>query len=77
MPGHGCDARSSVWVYNNTGRSVFATALFHAMGNVSTFLFPNYGSHYDPRITGPIIAFAAAIVTAVWGPRTLARYRNA
>jgi membrane protease YdiL (CAAX protease family) len=63
-----------VWLYNNTGKSVFATALFHAISNVSTLLFPEY---YDPRITGLITAFAAVIVTVVWGPRTLARYRNA
>jgi membrane protease YdiL (CAAX protease family) len=62
-----------VWLYNNTGKSVFAAALFHAISNVSTLLFPEY---YDPRITGLITAFAAAIVTVVWGPRTLARYRN-
>jgi CAAX protease family protein len=66
-----------VWLYNNTGKSVFAAILFHDISNVSWQLFPNYGSHYDPRITGPIIACAAAIVTVVWGPRTLARYRTA
>jgi membrane protease YdiL (CAAX protease family) len=59
-----------VWLYNNTGKSVFAAALFHAISNVSTLLFPEY---YDPRITGLITALAAAIVTVVWGPRTLAR----
>jgi len=66
-----------VWIYNNTGKSVFAAILYHDINNVSSFLFPNYGSHYDPRITGLITALAAAIVTVVWGPRTLARYRNA
>src|SRR6201999_804260 len=35
-----------VWLYNNTGRSVFAASLFHATSNVSQFSFPNYGSHY-------------------------------
>jgi membrane protease YdiL (CAAX protease family) len=59
-----------VWLYNNTGKSVFAAALFHAISNVSTLLFPEY---YDPRITGLITALAAVIVTVVWGPRTLAR----
>ena len=66
-----------VWLYNNTGKSVFAATLFHASGNVCYFLFPNYGSHYDPRITGLIMTFAAAAVAVVWGPRTLARYRSA
>ena len=65
-----------VWLYNNTGKSVFAAASFHAMSNVSWLLFPIYGSYYDPRITGLITTFAAVIVTVVWGPRTLARYRS-
>jgi membrane protease YdiL (CAAX protease family) len=62
-----------VWLYNNTGKSVLAAAVCHAMVNVSWQLFPNYGSHYDPRITGLITALAAVVVTIVWGPRTLAR----
>ncbi len=66
-----------VWLYNNTGRSVFATALFHTMSNVSWLLFPIYGSYYDPRSVGLISTFAAILVTVVWGPRTLARYGTA
>jgi membrane protease YdiL (CAAX protease family) len=65
-----------VWLYNNTGRSVFASALCHATVNVSWQLFPNNGSHYDPRIIGLITLLAAAIVTVIWGPRTLTRNRN-
>ena len=66
-----------VWLYNNTGASVFGAALFHAMLNVSWFVFPVYGSCLDPRISALVAVVAAAIVTVVWGPRTLARYRNA
>jgi uncharacterized protein len=66
-----------VWIYNNAGKSVFAATLFHTMGNVSVFLFPTYGSYYDPRIAGLITTFAAVLVTVVWGPRSLARYRTA
>ena len=66
-----------VWIYNNAGKSVFAAILFHAMSNLGWQMFPNRGSHYDPGITGLILAVAAAVVTALWGPRTLARYRNA
>jgi membrane protease YdiL (CAAX protease family) len=62
-----------VWIYNNTGRSVFAAVLYHDMINISSFLFPNLGSHYNPQITSLIIVFAAAVVTAVWGPRRLHR----
>ena len=65
-----------VWLYNNTGKSVFAAALFHGMINVTYFLFPIDGSHYDPRIAGLIITFVAVIVVVVWRPRTLARYGN-
>ena len=66
-----------VWLYNNTGKSVFAVALFHATLNLSFFLFPNSGSHFDIRLGGLVMAFAAAVVCVVWGPRTLARQRNA
>lgn len=60
-----------VWIYNNTGRSVFATALCHASVDVSAFVFPNYGSHYDPRFVAPITVVAAIVVTLLWGSRTL------
>jgi membrane protease YdiL (CAAX protease family) len=66
-----------VWLYYNTGKSVFAAALCHAMVNVSWQLFPNYGSHYDPRIIGLITAFAAVMVTVIWELRTLTCNRNA
>lgn len=65
-----------VWLYTNTGRSVFAAAVFHAFVNVSWQLFPNYGSHWDPRIFGLITALVAVIATVVWGPRRLARSRH-
>jgi membrane protease YdiL (CAAX protease family) len=66
-----------VWLYNNTAKSVFAAILVHDTDNVSWSLFPNYGSHYDPAITGAITAIAAVIVTFLWGSKTLARYRFA
>ena len=66
-----------VWLYNNTGKSVFAAILVHDTDNVSWSLFPNYGSHYDPAVTGAITAIVAVIVTFLWGSKTLARYRYA
>jgi membrane protease YdiL (CAAX protease family) len=66
-----------VWLYNNTGKSVFAAAVYHAMLNVTWQLFPINGSFYDPRITGLIVAVVAVIVTFLWGPQTLAQYRYA
>ncbi|MFL7811944.1 MAG: lysostaphin resistance A-like protein [Anaerolineae bacterium] len=66
-----------VWIYNNTGRSVFAAALYHAMYNVSTLLLPNYGLDYSPTATSILVVIAAATVTFLWGPKKLARYRTA
>jgi membrane protease YdiL (CAAX protease family) len=66
-----------VWLYINTGNSVMAAVLFHAMINVCYVLFPNDGSHYDPAITGAITAAAAAMVTLLWVAKSSARYRQA
>ncbi len=65
------------WLYNNTGKSVFVAALFHAMINVTWQLFPTNGSYYDPRVTSLISAAVAVAVVIGWGPRTLVRTRNA
>jgi hypothetical protein len=64
-----------VWLYNNTGKSVFAATLYHAADNVSWSLFPNYGSHYNPFVSGMITALTAVIVIFGWGPKTLAQHR--
>jgi uncharacterized protein len=39
--------------------------------NVSWQIFPNNGSHYDPRITGVLVMVVAVFVIVQWGPRTL------
>lgn len=62
-----------VWLFNNTGKSVFATALFHMMINVAWQLFPVNGSYYNPQVTGLILTLAAGIIIVIWGPRTLVR----
>jgi membrane protease YdiL (CAAX protease family) len=66
-----------VWVYNNTGKSVFSAIVYHAMYNVSWALFPNYGSHYDPFVTSMITFLVTGIILFGWGSKTLARYRLA
>ncbi len=60
-----------VWLYNNTGKSVFAAAVFHALMNLTWQLFPVDGSFYDPRVSGLIALGVAIFVVVVWGPRTL------
>lgn len=57
-----------VWIFNNTGKGVFAAALFHMIINLTWQLFPVNGSYYDPRISGLILAVVAVIVVAFWGP---------
>jgi hypothetical protein len=66
-----------VWLYNNTGKSVFATILFHATINVTTVVLPSYGWPYDPFAAFVITAIVAAGVIYLWGSSTLARYRYA
>ncbi len=66
----------TVWLYNNTGKSVFVAALFHATLNLAYVLFPVYGSHFDMRLGGLVMAGAALMIIAVWGPKTLTRVRH-
>ena len=67
-----------VWIYNNTGKSLFAAIAFHASVNLSELvLFPIYGSYYDPIIAFFLLAVTAAAVVILWGPKTLADYRYA
>jgi len=60
-------------LYNNTGKSVFAVVLFHAVSNVRWQSFPIHGSYLDPRIFGLIMLGMAAVASVVGGPRTLAK----
>lgn len=45
----------------------------HVMLTVCYFMFPNFGSHYDPKFLTPVLVCVTLIVIAVWGPRTLVR----
>jgi uncharacterized protein len=54
-----------VWLYDATGRSLFAMIAFHAVFNVSTMtLFPVYGSHYDPYVASLVVWLAVGLVLA-------------
>jgi membrane protease YdiL (CAAX protease family) len=67
-----------VWLYNNTGKCVFAVVLFHAIGNTGRTIFPGGRAHFElanAAIGYSLIAAAAVFVTILWGPRTLARFR--
>jgi membrane protease YdiL (CAAX protease family) len=68
-----------VWVYNNAGKSLFSMALFHSTFGLFWILLPatdnlqKATSYYDPRIAALLVTCVAAIVTVVWGPKTLAQ----
>ena len=64
----------TVWLFVNAGESVFVAVLFHAMGNVAQFLFPVYGSHYDPFATFVILSITATAIVVLWGAITLSRF---
>jgi uncharacterized protein len=64
-----------VWLFVNTGQSVFIAVLFHTMINLPWSLVENYGSFYDPFITFVLLMLAAGAIVALWGPTTLGRFR--
>ena len=67
------------WVYNNTGRNLFAVLVFHAGVNLWSFgVFPPLDLTAGASQTGfyilTVLYVAAAVaVTLVWGTRTLCR----
>lgn len=65
-----------VWIFNNAGKSVFAMVLFHTMINISPYLIPNYGSHYNPLVFAVLVILTAIIAVFFWGSKTLARYKR-
>ena len=62
-----------VWLYDNTGRSVFAATLLHASTNVSWQVFPVHGSYFDPGLNGVIFACTAVLIVALGNPFARAR----
>ena len=66
------------WIYNNTGKSVFAAAMAPAMMNLVWIgPFQDFGPggypYHAMRISALLMAVVAVIVTVAWGPRTFAR----
>jgi len=68
-----------VWIYNNTGRSLFAIALLHPTFGCYYGLWPvnadGLPNFYDPAILALTTIFIALVVVAVYGPKTLSRTR--
>ena len=69
-----------VWIYNNTGKSLFACILFHTMLNLGRPLFPKDETHHPlvdyPHIHYSIIAVVTIVLVLLYG-KTLTGYGNA
>jgi len=67
------------WIFNNTGKSVFATIVFHAVDNSALVTFPemNAITPWGSAMLCGLVIVAAVVVTLLWGARSLARYRFA
>ena len=64
-----------VWLFVNTGQSVFIAALFHATTNMAWGLVANYAAFYDPLVMLVILVLVAVTIVMLWGPSTLAHFR--
>ncbi len=68
-----------VWIYNNTGKSLFACILFHTMLNFGRILFPKDEIHNPlvdyPDIHYSVIAVFALIIGLLWESKNLAKFR--
>jgi membrane protease YdiL (CAAX protease family) len=60
-----------VWMFNNTGKSVFGMILFHTMINISPYFIPNYGAHYDPFIFSVLLLVMVVVIVIFWDSKTL------
>jgi membrane protease YdiL (CAAX protease family) len=64
-----------VFVFNNTGKSVFAVILFHAMYNLCALLVTSFYTSTGHLITSIFIVVAALAVSLLWDPSTLTVFR--
>jgi uncharacterized protein len=64
-----------VLIYKNTGKSLFAAILFHAVYNVPTMALPVYGSPLGPVITAVFVLLIVGIVAKLWDHETMTQYK--
>lgn len=71
------------WIFNNTGKSIFAVVMIHTLFNTVWFLFPRNTDwvtlarpvFYNPTHLALLTIILGAFITFLWGPKTLAQYR--
>lgn len=69
-----------VWIYNNSGKSLFAMALCHWTFGLFWIFWPQDNLQkavpfYQPQITAIVALIYASIIVYFWGPKTLAQLR--
>lgn len=64
-----------VWIYNNTGKSVFAAILFHAVYNVFTLMVTSFYTSTGHLLTSILIIITTIAIALLWDPNTLTQYR--
>lgn len=69
-----------VWVYNNSGKSLFLMALFHWTFGIFWSLWPQDNLQkavpfYNPLVCAIIAVVYALIVVYLWGHKALTKYR--
>ncbi len=64
------------WIYNNTGKSLFAVILCHAVYNVSVTVLPGFQSPLGPGIAAVLVMILVVILTRVWDHQTLTELRR-
>lgn len=69
----------AAWIFNNTGKSVFAVILFHAADNAALVTLPEIRSIYPwaAVVHCGLVLVAAVVVSWLWGAGTLSRFRFA
>ena len=60
------------WLFANTGGSVFAMIVVHALTNVCTAYVPSVPTSAQ----APVLVVLAVLVTLLWGPKALSRFRS-
>ena len=67
------------WIFNNTGKSVFAAILFHAADNTALVILPEFTAitPWGAIVLCSLVVVAAVMVTLLWGPRAMTQYRFA
>jgi len=67
----------NVWIFNNTGASLFAVILMHAIGNTARTSYPGGRAGYElghGSVAYSVIIVFSLIVIALWRPSTLASF---